>query len=167
MVKKRGLDKRAQHTMALPFGLIFSIILIVVFIVIAFIAVKYFLDIGRCSEVGLFYNNFQDKIKDTLQTQKTEDEFEINLPSGISKICFANFSAEITNNEDYEQIKDFYLSGANVFLLPPEKACDIPYKFIQHLNIKAITSNKNPYCADVSRDLKIKKGFYDKSVVVE
>jgi hypothetical protein len=159
--------KRGQHTMSLPFGLIFSIILIVVFVVIAFIAVKYFLGIGSCSEIGLFYDDFQSEINNAMSAQEYSDVYELTLPSGITRVCFANLSETITNAEDYEFIKNYYLYEANVFLLPPEKACNMPYKFIQKLNIAAITSSMNPYCVEVSRELRIKKGIYDKSILVE
>jgi len=161
------MQKRGQHTVGLPFGLIFSIFLIVLFIIIAFIAINHFLDIGRCSEVGRFYEDLQSEVNSALSQQLTETEFEINLPSGINKICFSNLSSTISNLEDYEIIKNYYVYEANLFLIPPEKACNMPYKLISHINISEITTNKNPYCVDVSRNLKLKKDFYDKSVLIE
>ena len=44
--------------MGMPFELIFGIFLIIVFIVIAFIAIGGFLDIGRTANVGTFYEDF-------------------------------------------------------------------------------------------------------------
>jgi hypothetical protein len=38
---------------------------------------------------------------------------------------------------------------------------------IEHINITKITETRNPYCVDVSRDLILKKGFYDKFIMVE
>jgi len=165
---KKKMNKSAQQTMGLPFGVIFAIFLIVVFVVIAFIAVWHFLDIGRCAQVGNFYENFQGEINDAWQSQSSEFDLEIVLPSGINKICFANLSADITNSEDYEQIKNFEFYKANTFLVPPEKTCDIPYQLIKHINITEITKNENPYCVSVEEDgvLEIKKDFYDKDVVV-
>ena len=93
--------KLAQQTMGIPFGLIFAIFLIVVFIVIAFIAVRHFLDIGSCSETGLFYDSLQKKVNEALSSQLSDFKFDINLPSGIQKVCFGNLSADITNTEDY------------------------------------------------------------------
>jgi len=161
-------NKKAQHTFGLPFGMIFAIFLIVVFIVITFIAIKHFLDIGKCSSIGMFYDEFQQKVNEAWASQSSEFKFKIDLPKGIEKICFANLSADITGSqEDYNQIKNYDVYEANIFLIPPEKSCNMPYKFIKHLNITKITSTKNPYCVDVSRDLIIKKGFYDKEVFVK
>ena len=167
--------KRSQQTMSMPFGLIFSIFLIVIFIVIAFIAVRHFLSIGDCSGVGLFYSDTKDSdglqynINLAFTSDFYEDIYKINLPSGITRVCFANLSATINNQEDYEQIKNYDVYEANLFLIPPEETCNMPYKLIKHLNITKITELRNPYCVDVSRDLKIKKDpyVYGRDVIVE
>ena len=162
------VSKRGQHTMGLPFGMIFAIFLIVIFIVIAFIAINHFLDIGECSSVGMFYDELQKEVDAVWASQESTGDFEINLPSGILKICFANLSADITNTgKDYEAIEDYEVYEANVFILPPEKACNMPYKMIGHINITKITESQNPKCFDVSRDLIIEKGFYEKFVMIK
>ena len=75
--------RRSQNTMSLPFGMIFSIILIVVFIVVAFIAIKHFLDIGDCAKVGQFYGELQKKVDDAWRSQESSFEISISLPSGL------------------------------------------------------------------------------------
>lgn len=163
----RKTDKRAQHIIGMPFGIIFSIFLIVIFIIIAFIVVKHFLSIGSCAEVGIFYEDFQKKINEAWVSQSSESEVDIAVASGITAVCFANLSAKITEQENYGIIKNYDVYDANLFLLPPEKACNMPYKKIEHINITKITESKNPYCIDVSKKLKIKKDFYDKLVSIE
>lgn len=166
-MERRG--KRGQQTMGIPFGLIFSIILIVVFIVLAFIAVNYFLDIGKCSSVGMFYDDLQDSVDKAWSSQTYDDTFEVSLPSGIEKVCFGNFSADITDPmiDEYREILNYEVYEANTFLVPPEKSCNMQWKQINHINISRITEMRNPYCVDVSRDLRLKKDFYDKNVVIE
>jgi hypothetical protein len=157
------LKKRGQQTMGLPFGMIFAIFLIVVFVVIAFIAVGYFLDIGRTVSVGEFYENLQEAVGNAARGQFEESSFEIDLPSEINSVCFANLSADITNRGvEYDAIKDYYIYDANVFLVPPEHAQDAEWRLIDRINISRITAEKNPYCVDADGELVIKKGFYDK-----
>ncbi len=163
-------SKRAQSTMEMPFGIIFAIILIVIFLVVAFIAVNHFLNIGSCSSVGLFYDEFQKKVDSAWEGQEMSFDFKVSVPSGITKICFANLSKANTGSQgDYDEIKNYDVYDANTFLLPPGKACSMPYKLIKHMDIANITKSKNPYCVDLTqRDvLRIKKGFYDKFVTVE
>ena len=161
-------NKKGQQVMGMPFSMIFAIFLIIVFIVIAFIAVKSFLDIGRTSGVGMFYDELQDAVSDAMGGQSSEASFKIDLPSNIKRVCFANLSATITNSgPEYDSIKNYDVYDANVFLVPPEYAQNMQWKLIKYINITKITLNKNPYCVDVDNGLKIKKGFYDKLVWVE
>tara|TARA_Y100000310_G_scaffold337377_1_gene424298 strand:+ start:1084 stop:1602 length:519 start_codon:yes stop_codon:yes gene_type:complete len=170
---KRGLvkDKFGQSTMGLPFGIIFALFLIVVFIVIAFIAVNYFLDIGKCASVGMFYEELQGEVNDVLVSQETDNvEFEVDLPSGIERVCFWDTGGDTTRTasvlEDYDKISIYQVQDANVFLIPPGKACEMQFKKIENINITEITSERNPYCVDAGRGLVLSKGFYDKFVVV-
>jgi hypothetical protein len=162
-----NLKKRGQQTMGMPFGMIFSIILVVVFIVIAFIAIGSFLDIGKSAGVGLFYTELQEAVDNSWRGQSSETTFKINLPSEIKTICFSNLSSEITGEiEYYNQIKNYDVYEANTFLIPPENAQQMQWKLIKHLDIENITQNQNPYCVSTSQNLKLKKGFYDQLVSI-
>lgn len=164
----RGINRRGQQLMGMPFSMIFAIFLMIAFVIIAFIAVGYFLDIGRSSNVGMFYRELQDVVDEALNEQSSETSFEIDLPKEIKKICFANLSAQITNRGvDYEAIKNYDVYDANVFLVPPEFAENMQWKLIQHIDVEKITSKKNPYCVETDNKLIIKKGFYDKLVWIE
>ncbi|MFZ5954983.1 MAG: hypothetical protein ACOYT4_01030 [Nanoarchaeota archaeon] len=156
--------KKAQQTMALPFGFMFALILIVIFIIFAFIAINHFLNLGTCGNIGMFYENFQKKIDDAYASQSYSESFKIELPSGMEKICFANLSEKITNYEDYKKIRP--KDNANLFLIPQEKACDMPYKLINHLDIQKIIEDKNPFCIGKDQKIRIEKDFYDKFITL-
>jgi hypothetical protein len=165
---KSTFGKRGQQTMGMPFGMIFAIFLIIVFVVIAFIAMGGFLDIGRASSVGLFYDEFQEAVDEAWSGQSGEFDFKIDLPDAITELCFANLSDVITNKDlTYKEILNYDVYEANTFLAPPEAAEGMQWKLINHLDIAKITSQENPYCIPVKKTLRIKKGFYDKLVMVE
>ena len=162
------MNKKAQQTMEMPFGMIFAIFLIVVFVVIAFIAVGYFLDLGESASVGLFYDELQGAVNDAVRGQESDKNFVINLPGDIERVCFADLSARISNpGADYEAIRNYDVYDANVFLVPPEYAQGMQWKLIERINVTRITKVKNPYCVDVDDGLRIRKGFYDRLVWVE
>lgn len=166
MRHKSIFKKKGQGSM--PFGVIFSIFLIVVFVVVALTVGKNFISIGKCSSVGLFYEDLQAQVDNLWQDQAGETRFSIDLPNGIKKICFADFTQPITNQgEDYKQIELYDTEDANLFMVPPEEACNFPYKSIKHINISKITQDENPYCIYVDAELKLSKGFYDRSVLIE
>lgn len=161
-------NKKAQQTMGMPFGMIFAIFLIVVFVVIAFMAVGSFLDLGESASVGMFYDELQKAVDDAVRGQESNRDFVVNLPGDIEKVCFGNLSAKITNpGADYDAIRNYDVYIANVFLVPPEKAQNMQWKLIDRINVTKITEVKNPYCVDVDDGLRIKKGFYDRLVVIE
>ena len=161
MIGKNSRDKKAQEIFGLSFGVIFSIFLIIIFFVVAVVAIKGFLDLGKTSGVGLFYKDFQSEVDRAWNSQSSEFEFKINLPKDIEQVCFANLSSEITAySASYQQIKDYEFHEANVFLLPPQNTKNMPWKNINHLNISKTTEEKNPYCVPAGGSLIIKKDFY-------
>jgi len=150
----------------LPFGMIFAVFLIVVFVVVAFIAVKHFLNVGGTARIGQFVQDFQEQVDSAWSGQASEFTFKPDLPD-IEKICFANLSKSITRPLDYKEIPIHEDEGHNLFLIPASKAKGFERNTIEHLDVAKITERANPYCVDATRDLTIKKGFYDRLVVVE
>lgn len=161
-------NKKGQQAIGMSFGMMFAIFLIIVFVVIAFTAVNFFLDLGESSSVGLFYDELQGAVDNALQSQESNRKFDINLPSGIETICFSNLSNTITNpGSEHDAISDYVVYEANTFLLPTEKAAGMQWKEIGKINIAKITENENPYCVSVDVELRIRKGFYDTLVWIE
>lgn len=160
--------KKAQANMSMPFGTIFALFLIGVFIVFAIMTATGFIDFGKTANVGMFYDDLQSVIDDAMRSGSSEKTFEIDLPNNIKKVCFANLSARITEaGDDYKAIKFYDIYDANIFLLPPEDAKGMAYKTLNYLDIAKITQEKNPYCVEAKDELIIKKDFYDKLVIIE
>jgi hypothetical protein len=163
-------SKRAQDTIGLSFNWIFAIILIIIFIFSAIYGIKYFMDISHCSTVGFAYDDLQKYVDNAYQSSSTTKDSSLNLP-GIKKICFANLSKPITGDLDvYKEINVYEFEEANVFLFPPKSACEIPFKFIKHINLDKIIEKENPYCIDIEDGeaiISIKKDYYDKAVTLQ
>jgi len=161
------MNKRGQEAVGMSFGMIFAIILIVVFIVFAGIAINSFLDLGSSTNVGMFYDELQGAVDNAIKSQESDKAFAIDLPKGITHVCFGNLSAPITNQEFYGEIRNYEVYNANTFLYPPAKASGMEWKIIDKINVTKITRNQNPYCVSVDVDLRIKKSFYDRLVLIE
>lgn len=162
------VGKKGQEAVGMSFGMIFAIFLIVVFMMFAFMAIKFFLGLGESASVGLFYDELQEAVMKSVQGQESDRKFVINLPGAITQVCFANLSARITNpGAEHDAIRNYDVYDANTFLIPPEKAQNMQWKLIDRINISKITAVKNPYCVDVDDGLVIKKGFYDRLVLIE
>lgn len=160
MIKR---NKRA--IMELPFGVIFSIILIIAFIVVAFYVIKYFLCTGDQAKAGLFIQDFTQDVNDAWHTTAESVTREYYVPRA-EFVCFMDFSksGKGKNAEIYEKLKKY--EQANMFLYP-KSSCSIFSNQIEHLDLERITANNNPNCFKVENKkvkIKIVKGAYDKLV---
>lgn len=148
-IKKRG--KKGQQILGLSFSVIFSLLLIIFFIIIAFIAIRAFLKTQNCAKVGIFVEDFQTEVEKSWNSQSLKFEFDRNIPGGIQYVCFANLSRFVFG--PYEEVGDditiFIGRKANMFFYPRGPSCEMPFHFIDHLDIEKITSSENPYCIPV------------------
>ena len=158
------VNKKAQHIMGMSFGTIFSILLIIVFVVFAFIVIRSFLNTSDCAKIGIFVDDFQSEVDKTWNSQKSNFEFKGRLPSGLDYVCFANFSNSLNGQYDDigQELGDYYQEGTNLFLYPREESCEMAYHTINHLNMEKISESQNPYCIEIKNgniDIMIEKDF--------
>lgn len=140
---KRG--RRGQ--IDISFGMIFSIILIIVVIAVAFYVIRFFLGISNCGEVGSFYKDLQDRVDKAYAGGKTQDVFEAGIPNGIEYVCFGELTQQ-SRTEDRVIIQSFkdnlLVENQNVFLYPTNKACDgnLAYNKIEHVKMQEFFCKK-------------------------
>ena len=130
--------ERKRGSIELSFNMIFSIIVIIALIGVAFYAISSFLDISKCAKIGIFYNDFQDRIDKAWRGSLTKDSFTGNLPNSIENVCFGNLSVGVGRQfrEQYEELSVYAGYEANTFLYPGTKACDSTslHRSIKHIN---------------------------------
>lgn len=163
---KRG--KRGQGVMSLPFGMIFSIILIIIFVVIAFYVIKNWLDLQKCTKVGLFYDDLQDKVNEAYSGTGYADWMEISLPSGVEEVCFADLTKRQSGKfrQEYDEIERFKFYDANTFMYPGGEACEIEYHNTNHLDMDRITETNNPYCISTSKKIQVSYEYGGKGILL-
>ncbi len=123
---KRGIE--------ISFNVMFSVILIVATIAIAFYVISAFLGTKKCVEVNLFYENLEEHITNAWSSRIHQGKCcSAILPSNIELVCFGN-STQTPAREDKEQYEKLakYNKKSNVFLYPPENACETGSKKIAH-----------------------------------
>jgi len=132
--------------------MIVSIILIVFFIASAFMGIKYFLNYQKCSSIGFFLDDLQNKVDEAWYAQSADYNFTSSLPAGIEYVCFVNLTSPIKNANDAEKsLYDIIQGGAigdfskNIYLYAPSKDYCIKWKTIKHIDL----SEKNPICMKV------------------
>ena len=139
MVKKRG--RKGQ--MKMSFGMIFSIILIVIFLAFAFYAIKKFLEFQDTLKIEKFFDELQADVERIWAGEMSSSPRNYYLPKKINSVCFTD--------DEYENL---YFKSENI----------IRGTNIEYINITAITDNgkEDPFCIlneNGKTQMTIKKDF--------
>lgn len=160
-------NKRGQ--IELSFGMIFSVILIIAFVAVAIYAVMMFLNLKKCTDTGLFKEDFQQKIDMAWNSPESKTEFKMALPSSIDSVCFIDTNKKY--DSEYEDVIRYGYKDANMFFWPIKNTCkDLGGFKMNHIEIANLTSISNPYCITNSKGIitiSLEKGFYDSLVRIK
>ena len=123
MVKKRG----CRGQMKISFGMIFSIILIIIFLAFAFYAIRKFLEFQDTLKIEKFFDDLQSNVNKTWAGAESSSSKKYSLPKKITSVCFTD--------DKYENLffqSEDIIRGTN----------------IEHIDIEAITNNgkNDPFC---------------------
>jgi hypothetical protein len=165
-MRKRGLNNKGQFQIS--FGMIFSIILIVIFLFVAVYAIYSFLKLQCTWSSGAFIDSLKKQVNSVFASSGQNVKFEGSLKNcKVEYVCF--FKADEKINGSYENIgKGFYQKKIenNLYFYPPEKANVLSVK-IEHINMEAFASN--PQCFKVDNgnvEMKLSKGTNEELVKV-
>ena len=100
------MQKRGQ--VEISFGMIFSIILIIVFLAVGFYAIKLFLHTSDEAKAGTLISDLQTDIDNVWRNPSSSVTKDYSMPSNADYICFVNFSYDDSgaNSVFYQNIKD-------------------------------------------------------------
>jgi len=119
--------KQKKGQMKLSFGMIFSIILIIIFITFAFFAIQKFLGIQDAMKIGQFTDSLQSDVDKLWRGSQGSQKVEYFLPQKIESVCFVN--------EEYENLvfhSESFIEG----------------KKIEHIDIDKITED-GEFCVEI------------------
>lgn len=157
--------------MKLSFGMIFSIILIIIFLAVAFYAIKVFLDMGGSVKVGKFVDGFQEDINKMWRSSQGSQKVTYSLSEKIGKVCIIDYSQDIEGNDAkiYEELKQTYYGSENLFFYPLGSASGLDSTKIEHIDLDEIIKNENPLCFNNINgkvNLKLEKNYGESLVTV-
>jgi len=130
--------KRGQ--IKLSFGVIFSIILIVVFISFAFYAIQKILVMQEAVQSKQFIDDLQTDIDKIWKSTQASQQKEYLIPSKIKEVCF--------QEDEHENI---------IFI-----GTDLPGAMINHLNLIGTLNEKKQFCIESAKGkitMTIKKDY--------
>lgn len=139
-------DKKAQLKMS--FGMIFSIILIILFIALAFFGIKKFLSLQDYTQSEKLKNDLQEDINNMWKSSQGAQELEYSVPRKIEGVCF--------NESELE----------NFYFLPKGKYSGA---LLENLDLSSLKEGK-PLCIENiggKITLTLEKEFGENSVIVK
>lgn len=139
--------KRGQ--MQISFGMIFSIILIIAFLALAFYGIKTFLELQNKAKIADFKDKFQADVSEAWSSSIYSDASEYSLPGKIDAVCITD-------------------SSENVFLKPETAYPSLSFITIDHID--TFNLPKDPYCIekiDGKISVLIKKDSGDNLVTIK
>ena len=144
----------------ISFGMIFSIIIIIATVAVGFYVITYFLNLSSCTKVGLFWNSLNEEVDKAWNSDISQKVFSREIPSGITHVCFGNFSQMVfeVDKKIFSELKDYGGTERNAYLYPPGKACDIAFYNLRH------AKTDNFFCIPAMSgkiDVKIVKTNFD------
>ena len=116
--------KRGQ--LDISFGMIFSIILIIIFLAFGFYAITKFLELQKSIQINAFSNNFQNDVNTMWKSSQGSQTVNYQLPTNIKSVCFYSTS-------EFENLK---FTSSQV----------ISGKKISNIDIAKITKDESPFC---------------------
>ena len=143
--------KEERGQMQLSFGMIFSIILIILFVAFAFFAINKFLGLQRIAQVGQFVDGLQTDVDKIWKGSQGSQEVQYFLPKKIKKVCFTD--------DEY----------GNLFFDPLGSSEGMDSIEIKHIDIEKITGNEDPFCIeniDGKVKMTVKKSFGEALVII-
>ncbi len=117
------MQKRGQ--LNLSFGMIFSIILIIVFLAFGFYAIKKFIDMQQTIQVETFLNDFETDVNAMWKSAQGSQTLVYSLPNKVNSVCF-----EDDEFENLKFVSDTIING----------------RLVEHLDIVRTTATEDPYC---------------------
>ena len=142
------MSKKAQ--MEISFGMIVSVILIIVFVAFTFYAIGKFLGMQRSVQIGKFTSDLQFDVDKIWKTSQGSQPVSYILPSRIEKVCFVDYanSEKGVNALLYEKLKLGFYGSENLIFYPVGSGEGLDSTIIEHINLEKITETQNPFCIE-------------------
>lgn len=133
----------------MSFGMIFSIILIIVFLAFGFYAITKFLEFQEDVKIEKFLNDFQEDVNSMWKSLQGSQTKTYSLPTKINAVCFKD-----------DEFRNLEFNSKQV----------INGDYIEHLDIENMTKKEDPFCINNTKgkiSLTIVKDYGETLVTIK
>lgn len=161
-----------RGSIEISFGMIFSVIIIIVLIGVAVYGITIFLQIGKSAEISLFYEEFQESVNEIWSSATTNKVASFPVSKSIKFVCFGSLSGAYSGgyNQQFNSLKEsssgFQQQNTNTFLYPPEKAGEFTFKKIDKIDATSLGAFD---CFEVRKgkvSIRLSKGEFESLVKI-
>ncbi len=151
---KKGSNRLSCNNkgqMKISFGMIFSLLIIIVIVAFAFFGIKKFIEVQNATTVGQFRENLQNDIDDLYLGPQGNPMREYSLPNKIEGVCF--------EEEAYE----------NLYFIPPGEFDGMNIEHVNWERISEENNNNKKLCienVDGTVTIKLEKDFGENLVTI-
>ncbi len=155
------MDERGQ--IQISFGMIFSIIIIIVTIAVAVYVIQKFVAHEGSISCKLFERELQNAIDKAWAEDLTSKIFNGKVPESLEKVCFGNSSQQFSGEDEkaFEEFK-LYSTDSNMLFYPINKGCKDSFTYtLEHAETEKF------FCAHVKNgeiNVKLTKNRFDRLV---
>ena len=158
------MDKKAQ-IMGLPFQMIFSIILIAIFLYVGFTAIKAVMSTGDTMKIANFVSSFRNDLEKTMATTESTQGYKYSLPSSIKMVCFSqniagmntailiSINNHLYNITELDNYKARNLEGSYVIFYPRSAIDRLQTSYYAKTDCQRaclnLSNSNNPKCFEV------------------
>lgn len=142
------MRQKKGEAISMSFGMIFSIVLIIIFIAFTFYGIMKFLEFQDTVKISKFSSDLQNDIDEMWKSAQGSQKVSYSLPSKIDAVCFVD--------DDYQNM---LFESENV----------IPGKKINHLDTAKMTEREEQLCVynlDGKVSMVIEKEYGDALVTI-
>ena len=134
--------------MKLSFGMIFSIILIIIFMTFSFFAIKKFMGISNTAQIAKFKSALQADVDKVWKSSQSSQQMSYILPSKITHVCFVDFTIRTRglNQAFYDDLNTVYFGSENLVFYPIGSAEGFDSTKIKNIDLNKMIENNNPFC---------------------
>ncbi|HRZ85685.1 MAG TPA: hypothetical protein P5277_02795 [Candidatus Paceibacterota bacterium] len=163
------LKKHKKADFSMSFNMLFSIILIAVFVALAIYVINYFLKIQCSISLGSFKDNLQkevDRMWKSDTTGKSNEKYRIGSigRNCAEQICFFNTKDKKFKgiySEQYDELIPYVLKQNNLYFYPIKKSSKL---YFEIKNLDTSNIENNPQCFSVEKGIvkiPLEKGSSD------
>ncbi len=172
MKKRREfLGKNSRGQLELSFGMIFSIILIVIFLSVAIYAIMKFLDLQESVKTANFVDKLENDVDKIWRGTQGAEEITYDVPTKIEKVCFIDYSSSSKGKDQnlFFELQRVQIENENLAFYPVGSGEGLDSVEIKHADIERITAVNNPSCINNNGKitLTIEKDFNENLVNIK